>query len=204
MTTESDERRVASALEYWPAAPPWGWQAGDLDHFPSDGPNGEPDFFRHVELLAGALVFSAPATIAHDRVAHGLADRFETRLPDGWSVAARPEVNLSLRTRARPDVLLAENPSTGRTCYEAHEVRLVVEVVTTESKDRDRHWKRDIYAQAGVRHHWRVEEDGGGPVVYAYELIPATRTYTVAGIHRRRLEVSEPFPIVIDLDALPR
>ena len=51
---------VTSALEYWPSPPPWGWTADDMDHLPTDGPNGEPDFFKRVELIDGALVFMSP------------------------------------------------------------------------------------------------------------------------------------------------
>lgn len=63
---------VTSALEYWPSPPPWGWTADDLDRLPSDGPNGEPDFFKHVELIDGALVFTSPQKRFHERVIHGL------------------------------------------------------------------------------------------------------------------------------------
>ncbi|GAB2443795.1 hypothetical protein GCM10027187_03860 [Streptosporangium sandarakinum] len=42
---------VSSALEYWPSPPPWGWTADDLDRLPAEGPNGEPDFFEHVEYV---------------------------------------------------------------------------------------------------------------------------------------------------------
>lgn len=46
-------------FDYWPAPPPWEWVADDLDRLPADGPNGESDFFRHVELIDGALVVNA-------------------------------------------------------------------------------------------------------------------------------------------------
>jgi hypothetical protein len=59
-------------------------------------------------------------------------------------------------------------------------------------------------AEAGIAHFWRVEESDGKPVVYVYELDPATRTYAVTGIHRGKLGVSVPFSIDIDLDAMPR
>ncbi|WP_308441895.1 hypothetical protein [Planotetraspora phitsanulokensis] len=51
---------MSSALECWPTPPPRGWTADDLDHLPSEGPNGEPDFFKHVELIDGALLFASP------------------------------------------------------------------------------------------------------------------------------------------------
>lgn len=42
---------------------------------------------------------------------------------------------------------------------------------------------RRTYAVAGIPHFWRVESDGGRPVVLVHELDPATGGYGVAGIH---------------------
>jgi hypothetical protein len=53
-------------------------------------------------------------------------------------------------------------------------------------------------------HFWRVEESNGLPVVYVYELDPATSTYAITGIHHGRLTLRVPFPIDIDLEHLPR
>jgi hypothetical protein len=49
-----------------------------------------------------------------------------------------------------------------------------------------------------------VEENEGRPVVYVYELDPATKTYALTGIHHGKLSVPVPFLIDIDLDDLPR
>ena len=46
---------------------------------------------------------------------------------------------------------------------------------------------------------WRVENEGGEPVVYTFELEPATRRYVPTGIHRNRLKVTVPFDIDVDL-----
>jgi Uma2 family endonuclease len=75
----------------------------------------------------------------------------------------------------------------------------VVEVVSPESRVRDRERKPLLCAEAGIRAFWRVEESGGRPVVYTFELEPATRTYVPTGIHRDRLTASWPFAVDIDL-----
>ncbi|MCO6004970.1 hypothetical protein NE236_08245 [Actinoallomurus purpureus] len=49
-----------------------------------------------------------------------------------------------------------------------------------------------------------MEENDSRPVVYAYELDPATETYALTGIHHGKLSAPVPFPIAIDLDDLPR
>ena len=55
-------------------------------------------------------------------------------------------------------------------------------------------------------HFWRVEQDGdkGLPVVYVYELDPATRAYALAGIFHDRLKLTAPFEIDVDLTAINR
>ncbi|MDH6224521.1 hypothetical protein M2169_001491 [Streptomyces sp. MJP52] len=106
-------------------------------------------------------------------------------------------VRLDRRSRPEPDVLVptaAYDPD--RTWYAPEEVTLVVEVVevvvvvSEGSADRDRPLKPFKYAQAGIAHFWRVEDEAGAPAVHTYELDTMTRTYVPAGIHRDRLKVS--------------
>ncbi|MEU9142817.1 hypothetical protein [Streptomyces sp. NPDC048349] len=58
------------------------------------------------------------------------------------------------------------------------------------------------YAQAGIPHFWRVEDEPAGPAVHVYELDTVTRSYVATGIHREWLKVSVPFPAAIDLGEL--
>jgi Uma2 family endonuclease len=203
----SNMHDVTSALEYWPSPPPWGWTADDMDHLPGDGPNGEPDFFKRVELIGGALIFMSPQKRFHERVISGLRAVLNEQVPPHLFALTQMDVKLTHRTRPCPDVLVidasaAENDD--RTFYTPDEVHLVVEVVSPESEERDRIDKPPRYAAAGIPHFWRVEENDGRPVVYVYELDPATRTYAVTGIHHGKLDVSVPFRLVVELDALPR
>jgi Uma2 family endonuclease len=208
VTTYGDDtsvRDIAAALDYWPSPPPWGWKADDLDLLPSEGPNGEPGFFEHVELLSGVLAFEAPESPFHERAIHGIARRLGAQSPDHCTVAVRMHVKLGHRIRPRPDVLVVGSPADGgRTFYLPDEVLLAVEVMSPESEPRDRRWKPPCYADAGIPHLWRVEEKDGRAVVYVYELDPATRAYVATGIHRGALGVTVPFRIGIDLDALVR
>ena len=197
---------VTSALEYWPSPPPWGWTADDLDHLPSDGPNGEPDFFKHVELIDGALVFMSPQKRFHERVIRGLANALNAQVPDHLITIMQMDVKLGHRTRPCPDVLVIDTAADhdDRTFYTPDEVHLVVEVVSPESEERDRKYKPPRYAEAGIAHFWRVEAKDGRPVVYVYELDPATKAYALTGIHHGKLSVPVPFQIDIGLDELPR
>ncbi|MEV8637643.1 Uma2 family endonuclease [Streptosporangium sp. NPDC051023] len=198
---------VRSALEYWPSPPPWGWKADDLDHLPPEGPNGEPDFFKHVELIDGALVFMAPQRRSHQRMIQRLGEALHGRVPERLSVVERMDVKLGHRMRPCPDVLVIDTTAADdddRTFDTPDEVHLVVEVVSPESEDRDRKTKPFRYAEAGIAHFWRVEGNDSSPVVYVYELDPATGAYGLTGIHHGRLTVPVPFPLDIDLDKLPR
>jgi Uma2 family endonuclease len=197
---------VTSALEYWPSPPPWGWTADDLDRLPSEGPNGEPDFFDHVELLDGALVFMSPQKRFHEWLIRGLTNSLNTQIPDHLAAVTQMDVKLGHRMRPCPDVLVIDVLAArdlDRTFYRPEEVTLVVEVVSPESEDRDRKAKPPRYAEAGIPHFRRIEEDAGRPVVYVYELDPATRAYALTGIHHGRLTVPVPFAIDVALDELP-
>ncbi|MEZ0071578.1 Uma2 family endonuclease [Planotetraspora sp. GP83] len=120
------------------------------------------------------------------------------------------DVMLGHRMRPCPDVLAIDAAAAAdneRTFYVAAEVHLVVEIVSPGSVDRDRKTKPQRYAEAGIPNfwrveEWRVEENDGRPVVYVYEIDPATGAYSVTGIHHDRLAVSVPFTIDIDLNAL--
>ncbi len=212
MNTPSDEgdvtvTDVSSALEYWPSPPPWGWKADDLDHLPLEGPNGEPDFFKHVELIDGALVFMSPQKRFHQRMIRHLTNALDDQAPEHLSAVNQMDVKLGHRTRPCPDIVVIDAAAAeddNRTFYTPGEVHLVVEVVSPESEDRDRKTKPFRCAEAGIRHFWRVENNEGSPVVYVYELDPATHAYGLTGIHHGRLTVPVPFPLDIDLDKLPR
>jgi hypothetical protein len=79
---------------------------------------------------------------------------------------------------------------------------LAIEVVSPDSQVRDRERKPQLYAASGIPHFWRVEENDGKPVVYVYELDPATSSYTPTGIYHERLTLTVPFPIDIDLGGI--
>jgi Uma2 family endonuclease len=90
------------------------------------------------------------------------------------------------------------------TFYKAPDVILAIEVVSPESKDRDRHRKPQLYAEAAIQHFWRIEKNAGKPTVYVYELDPATRSYVSTGIHHECVKVSVPFDLAIDLTEIDR
>jgi len=116
-----------------------------------------------MELWDGALiVFDAPSFSHQEIVA-----RFYERLK-GWlsqrhigKVAFAPvDMILTSRRVTQPDVLFISN---GRLRIVEDRVRgpadLIAEVVSPDSRQRDRIDKRDLYEQHGVREYWIIDPE---------------------------------------------
>ncbi|MPY61873.1 Uma2 family endonuclease [Streptomyces spongiae] len=194
--------RLDDEPEYrWPIPPPEGWTADDLDRIPGLPP--------HTELIDGSLVFMSPQTAFHARCMRLVENTLLAQAPEHLDVMREMTIKLDLRNRPEPDVLvfpLEANTGSKQTWYKPEDVLLAVEVVSADSRERDREVKPRKYAAAGVPHFWRIEEDEdkGLPVVYVYELDPATNSYGLTGIFHDHLKVTVPFGIEIDLTAINR
>ncbi|WP_433562154.1 Uma2 family endonuclease [Nocardia sp. CA-151230] len=178
----------------WLRPPPGGFVAEDLDRL--------PDLPPHTELIDGSLVFVSPQAKFH-RLANILLDAgLRRNVPADMRVRGEMTVTLDRDQRPEPDVIVVRadrDGDHGLTGYQADDVVLVVEIVSPESRTRDRDRKPQLYARAGISHFWRIESVDGRPVVYVYELDPATSTYALTGIHHDRLQLTVPFEIDIDL-----
>jgi Uma2 family endonuclease len=185
--------------------PPDGWTAGDLDRLNLDGPHGELDALERIELIDGDLIVMSPRTEFRRRVVERLRDELARQAPAELTATREMDVVIAERQRPCPDVCIVAASAAAdldRTYYLPADVALVVEVVSKSSEIRDRETKPRRYAEAGIRHFWRVENDGGRPVAYVYELDPATRVYTLTGIFHERLMLPVPFAIDMSLAAL--
>ncbi|MEV5320718.1 Uma2 family endonuclease [Streptomyces sp. NPDC052687] len=183
----------------WPRPPQGGWTADDLDRLPNLPP--------HTELIDGSLVLVSPQTFFHMRTLRLLEAVLLKQVPDEFDVYREFTVTLDRHNRPEPDVLVVRaGADTGprATRLLPEDVVLAIEVVSEDSVARDREIKPLKYAKAGIGHFWRVEENDGLPVVYVYELDPATAAYTPTGIFHDKLELTVPFPIEIDLTASDR
>jgi Uma2 family endonuclease len=183
----------------WARPPVGGGTADDLDCL--------PNIPSHTELIWGTLVLSSPRNMFHMRCQRLLEDALLEQAPDDLDVFRDFTVTLDEHNRPEPDALVIQadadlGPRQNRLL--AEDVVLAVEVVSDDTEERDREVKPLKYAKAGIPHFWRVEENGGLPVVYVYELDPAARAYVPTGIHRDELRLTVPFPIDIDLTAINR
>jgi Uma2 family endonuclease len=169
-----------------------GFTAADLDDLPGLPP--------HTELIDGGLVFVSPQRRFHAKVISLLEARLRSAAPEGLVVVREMSIELSPRQRPEPDLsLLTTEDGGGDTWYPAEAVLMAVEVVSPDSQERDRERKPQLYARAGIKHFWRIEENDGRPVVYVYELDPATSTYALTGIHHDRLKLTVPYELDIEL-----
>ncbi|WP_236655393.1 Uma2 family endonuclease [Streptacidiphilus carbonis] len=183
----------------WPVPPRDGWTADDLDRLPNLPP--------HTELLDGSLVFMSPQTAFHDRAMLLLQLGLFRTAPEELDVRREMTVTLGPRNRPEPDLLVIKAEaltSSEQTSFVPGDVVLAVEVVSPDSEARDLDIKPVKYAKAGIAHFWRVENEGGLPVVHVFELEQATRSYVAMGIFREHLTLQVPFPIDIDLTAVNR
>ncbi|GAA1291688.1 hypothetical protein Psi02_36290 [Planotetraspora silvatica] len=195
MTAEvRSEEMTDPQIPGWLFPPPGGFTADDLDHL--------PDLPAHTELVDGSLVFVSPQASFHGLIITVLENGLRRTVPADLRVRREMSVILGLRQRPEPDVVVIRATADlgpDVTAYQAAEAVLTVEVVSPDSETRDRERKPQLYAAAGIRHFWRVEQNDGLPTVYVYELDPATGAYALMGIHHDKLRLSVPFEIDIDL-----
>ncbi|MEU1616252.1 Uma2 family endonuclease [Streptomyces sp. NPDC005722] len=192
---------TAEPLPAWAIPPRGGFTSDDLDRI--------PDLPPHTELIDGSLVFVSPQKSFHSLAMYLLEQGLRATAPETLRVRREMSVVLNTRNRPEPDLVLVRAEAAGdaadETGYQAADAVLVVDVVSPDSEERDRKRKPQLYAEAGIPHFWRVEKGGGRlPVVYVFELEPATGTYVATGIHHERLKVSVPFAVDIDLSGIDR
>ncbi|MEU3756013.1 Uma2 family endonuclease [Streptomyces olivoreticuli] len=183
----------------WPIPPPGGWT---VDHLFS-----LPDLPPHTELIDGSLVFVSPQRDFHALTLFLLERGVRQTVPDSLRVKREMAVVINSHNAPEPDLSVVRAEAvTGRrqTRYDVKDVVLAVEVVSPDSEARDRDTKPRKYARAGIRHFWRVEMVGeeDRPVVYVYELDPATKSYIATGIYHDHLKLTVPFDIDIDLSEI--
>lgn len=188
-------------LPAWVFPPPGGFTAEDLDRIPHLPP--------HTELIDGSLVFVSPQTSFHSLATDLLESRLRPQTPKHLRVRRQMTVVLDRHNRPEPDICLvkaaAALESGDETFYRAEGVRLVAEVVSSESAARDRRRKPVLYAEAGIPHFWLVERsETRRPVIHTYALDRVGGRYELTGIFHDHLKLSSPFTIDIDLTEIDK
>ena len=122
-----------------------------------------PDDARY-ELLDGELIMSPSPNRLHQSVSLNLSidlGFLARRAAIGYIFAAPFDVVLSDTNVVQPDIMFVSNAR-------AHIITddnirgapdLVVEILSTGTAERDRTFKRDLYARHGVKEYWMVDTD---------------------------------------------
>jgi Uma2 family endonuclease len=190
-----------SAVPDWLIPPYEGWHFEDLLALPVDGS-------QRIELIDGALIPMSPQSKFHVRVIRNLQAHLDRQAPPHLRADSEMTVRIDDDNGPEPDVLVvtasAYEDQERATWYEGSDVLLAVEVVSPSSVVRDRERKPQIYAKAGIKHLWRIEDEDGRPVVYTAELDAASGGFVVTGIFHDHLKLSVPFPVDVDLSELTR
>lgn len=151
-----------------------------------------PDDAPRVELRDGVMILVPSPTFGHQRIGNRLWMWLDQHAPVGLVPVTAVGVAINHRNTLEPDVLLLRRPVAGDSHYfDAEHVVLAVEVVSAGTRRRDRLEKPADYADAGIPHYWRIEQN---PVhVYAYDLVDGR--YELVADSADELVVDKPFDI---------
>lgn len=162
------------------------------------------------ELQEGHLVMSPSPLFRHQKFVSRLANALDVHAPPSVEVAPDVDVDLQLVPDdqpgfvRRPDVLVVSAAASARQAVEggllrAEDVVLAVEVFSPSSRRTDSVIKFAEYLEAGIPHYWTVDLEGR-PSLRAFRLTGAA--YRDLGAFTGVVELSEPFAVRLDLDAL--
>ncbi|MFG1944816.1 Uma2 family endonuclease [Nonomuraea sp. NPDC048826] len=193
MATTEPTTEPTSARTVLPGRPPF--TVDDLLKFPDDG--------NRYELFNGSLLVSPAPTPLHQRVIF----RLQRILDDASPPELEPLSTVNLRVSAKdfyiPDLVVVPMACTDQVglMFSPEHVLLAVEIVSPSTQMRDRAFKTEAYAAAGIPVYWRVELDEG-PVLYAYEL--DGDAYGPPSAHKAGTvaDLAEPFSVSFDPAAL--
>jgi Uma2 family endonuclease len=179
--------------------PEGGFTAEDLDHL--------PDLPPHTELIDGSLILASPQASFHMCAVTLLGAALRRNAPADLRVRREMTITLDRDQRPEPDIVVihaAAERSEDQTSYARGDAVLAVEVVSPESRSRDRKRKPLLYAEAGIEHFWRVERERGKRVLYAYRLVQSKGAYEETGRYVGSAKISVPYPVEIDFSELDR
>jgi Uma2 family endonuclease len=135
-----------------------------------------PDDGKRYEILDGDLYVTPSPTVRHQRTSRNLflalAEHVRAQAL-GEVLAAPLDVILADDSIAQPDILFISNerlPIVRDWVHGAPD--LVIEILSTGTRERDRTLKRHLYARHGVRELWLVDPEARTAEVYSLD--PAT------------------------------
>jgi Uma2 family endonuclease len=175
--------------------------------FENDGPWTEDAYLAlvadgdvpagRVELVDGSLLISPAAGERGSRLVARVREAVAAALPEGLDLAGSVPLRVAPGRVLVPDLVVATGRAGEGAVRDAGEVLLVIELGSAGSGLVDRSIKPQLYAEAGIPYHVRVELEG--PSAVAYLLIGGRYLEHVRVADGEPLRLEDPFPVVVDL-----
>lgn len=152
-----------------------------------------------IELLDGWLVHKMPKNRQHSIATHHTRDSIARHLPPGWYVDSQEPITLET-SEPEPDICVIRGALDD---YPEHhpraaDIALLVEV-SDATLDRDRGFKKRLYAQAGIPIYWIVNLQDRQVEVYTQPSGPGR----LPDYHQRQdYPLSQTVPLVVDGQAV--
>lgn len=171
------------------------WTVADVYALPDDG-------MRH-ELLDGTLLVSPTPSVSHQLAARRLVEALLRSAPPDIEVLEAVGVVVPAGLLV-PDVVVARAAAVhhGGRELAAADVLAVAEIVSPSSRTKDRRWKPEAYAEAGIVAYLRVEL-GRSPQLRAFRLDSAgTYRQAAAASGTEPTPLPLPFPVTLVASSL--
>jgi Uma2 family endonuclease len=155
-----------------------------------------PDNAPRVELTDGVLTVVPAPTGGHQMINSLLIQWLRRNLPEGYQSLMAVGLLIDGDTTREPDALILRTPvDLDRHFYLPSQAVVVVEIVSPGTRRRDRLEKPALYASAGIRYYWRIEQK---PVhIFAYALVDDR--YELVADSAEELVLSKPFEIKLPI-----
>ncbi|MEU6710564.1 Uma2 family endonuclease [Nonomuraea sp. NPDC046802] len=172
-----------------PRRPPY--VVADWLTFPDDG--------NRYELFNGSVLISPLPTVAHQSALGQAMYLLHKAAPADLEPLMTVNVRASDEDCFIPDLVVAETEAvdSGELMLDPRDLHLIGEVVSPETRGRDRALKVLAYAAAGIPLYWRIEPDEG-PTLYVYELDGDSYKPPIAYKAGTTVTLSAPYPMSFD------
>lgn len=196
IATPADPAAAPAQTVRLPVPPPGGFTVHDLPKLEHLG--------HRFQLIDGDVRVMAAATYWHNEVVGLFWAALRPHTPAGFVAHLEIGVQVDDQTAPEPDVTVLRRDAVGMRSHlvDPATVLLAIEVESPGSRHDDRILKPTLYAEAGVRYLWRVENQDDRPVVFAFALNEASRVYEPYGVFRDKIDTDQPFPIALDLSVI--
>jgi Uma2 family endonuclease len=168
------------------------WTVDNLAELPEDLP---------YELINGRLILLSPSNV-HQFIVRRLLVLLEENCPPNLEPLGESSLDVTRYCQPQPDVVVIDTAHFSQHPTPAEAAVLAIEVVSPDSRDRDRREKVAMYATAGIGLYWIIDPLGDKISLTEMMLDRSRRRYLtsveITGVFTTEL----PYSITIDLPAL--